>query len=102
MHNFHTRSSYDFMPVEGPVGRLAGSMVAPTCQIAHYQVLPGKHNTMVHSRASSGSVRPGTSDHTDIPKSVYGIRTVNTYIIVRVFPSPWTRTVAVHEPYGTI
>ena len=75
MHNFHIWSSYDFIPVEGPVGRLAGTMLAPMCKIGHNQVLPGKYNTKVHSLASSGPIRPGKTDHRDIPKPVYGIRT---------------------------
>ena len=74
----HVRSSYDFVPVD----RLAGAMPAPTGRMAHNQVLPGKYNTKVASRASSSPVRPGTTDHTDIPKHVYGIRMVPVYIIV--------------------
>ena len=56
----HVWSSYDFVPVD----RLAGAVLAPTGQMAHDQVLPGKYNTKM---ASSGPVRPGTTDHTDIP-----------------------------------
>ena len=61
---------------------LRGSVPAPTVQMVHNQVLPGKYNTK-----ASGPVRPGTTDHTDISKPVYGIRTVPAYIIV--FPSPY-------------
>ena len=58
-----------------------GAVLVPTGQMAHNQVLLGKYNTKVVSRASSGPVRPGTTDHTDIPKTVYGIRRVPVYII---------------------
>ena len=56
-------------------------------RMRYNQDLPGKYNTKVASRASSGLVRPGTTDHTDIPKPVYGIRTMPAYITV--FPSPY-------------
>ena len=78
-----------------PVDRLAGAVLVPTCQIAHNQVLPGKYNTKVASWASPGPIRPCTTDHTDIPKPVYGIHTVPAYIIV--FPSAYE----IHRnPYG--
>ena len=58
-----------------PVGRLAGAVLAPTGRIACNQGLPGKDNPKVYLRASLGPVRPGTTDHTDILKPVYGFRT---------------------------
>ena len=66
---FYTRTVFlRFCAGRKPVDRLAGAVLAPTGQMAHNQVLPGKYNTKVASRASSGHVRPGTTDHTDIPK----------------------------------
>ena len=91
---FHTCMVFlRFCAGSRPVDRLAGAVLAPTGQITYNQVLPGKCNTMVPSLASSGPVRPGATDHTDIPKPVYNTRTVPAYIIV--FPSPY-------EPYGTL
>ena len=74
-----------FCAIRRPVDRLVWALLAPTGQMAHDQVLPGKYNTKVASRASSGPVRPGTTDHKYIPMPVYGICTVPAYIIV--FPS---------------
>ena len=51
-----------------PVDRLAGAVLATTGQMAYNQVLPGKYNTNVALQASSGLLRPSTTDNTDIPK----------------------------------
>ena len=94
---FHTRTVFlRFCAGRRPVNRLAGAVLAPTGQMAHNAVLPGsKYNTKVASWDSSHPVRPSTTDHTDIHKAVYGIRTVPAYIIE--FPSPYE----IHRnPYG--
>ena len=74
-------------------------------KIAHNQVLPSKYNTKVHSWTSSGPLRPGTTDHTDISKPVYGIRTGphGEHIYNRTgVPKPVDPYSAAHEPYETL
>ena len=90
---FHTRTVFlRFCAGRTLVDCLAGTMLVPSSQMAHNQFLPGKYNAKV---ASPDPVRPGTTDHTDIPTPVYGIRTVSAYLIE--FPSPYE----IHRnPYG--
>ena len=65
---FHTRSVFLwFCAGSRPVDYLAGAVLAPTGQMAHNQVLPGKNNMKMPSRASSGPVRPGSTDYMGKP-----------------------------------